>query len=234
MILNPDGSPTEIEAVELSRRLLAALRTDSNDAGIAAAAMQLHGIAPGLIDGDKARIAFWLNVYNALLLDRLRVKPAGGNMLMHPRVFSGARYVIGGRTYSLNQIEHGVLRRNSRAPFPPLRPFRPSDERLQALPSHLDPRIHFALNCGARSCPPIRTYAAELLDEDLEAATTAYLRAETEVGADAITLPRLMKLYGRDFGGATDRVAFAAVLRAGAWSPRRGGSRRAQDPLRAL
>lgn len=210
-VLNPEAEPAKLEAVELSRQLLDGLRDGSESDAPGALAAQLHGVDPATIDSDEARIAFWLNLYNALLLNRLRVRPVSGNMLMHPRVFSSSAFAVGGGTYSLNQIEHGVLRRNSPAPFPPLRPFGTTDPRLRAAPAHLDPRIHFALNCGARSCPPIRTYSAEGLDDALEAATAAYLLAETQVEPTTVVLPQLMKLYGRDFGATADRIGFAAT-----------------------
>lgn len=38
----------------------------------------------------------------------------------------------------------------------------------------LDPRIHFALVCGAKSCPPIKVYTADALEEGLEAAAAAF------------------------------------------------------------
>ena len=210
-VLNPDAAATDTEAVELSARLLDALRAGPKEERAAGdLAAQLHGVHPIEIEGDDARIAFWLNLYNALLLNRLLVRPVTGKMTMHPRVFSSSVYVIGGATYSLNQIEHGVLRRNSRAPYTGRRTFRSNDPRLRVAPSRIDPRIHFALNCGARSCPPIRTYAADRLGADLEAAATAYLTVETEIGPDAITLPRLMRLYRGDFGSTADQIRFAA------------------------
>lgn len=44
----------------------------------------------------------------------------------------------------------------------------------------LDPRIHFALNCGARSCPPVAYYTVDQIDEQLQAAMTGHLKAETD------------------------------------------------------
>ena len=38
----------------------------------------------------------------------------------------------------------------------------------------LDPRIHFALVCGAKSCPPIRVYTPASLEVALEAAAQAF------------------------------------------------------------
>ena len=51
----------------------------------------------------------------------------------------------------------------------------------------MDPRIHFALVCGARSCPPIRTYTAEGLDAQLAAAAEAFVTGDVEIGDDAAT-----------------------------------------------
>jgi Protein of unknown function, DUF547 len=69
--------------------------------------------------------------------------------------------------------------------------------------SRLDARIHFALNCGARSCPPIAAWDPASLDANLERATTAYLAAETARMLDGrqIRVPRLLLWYSGDFGG---------------------------------
>ncbi len=42
----------------------------------------------------------------------------------------------------------------------------------------LDPRIHFALVCGAKSCPPIKVYTSGALEEGLEAAASAFCEGE--------------------------------------------------------
>jgi hypothetical protein len=214
--MNPGEAVCRLEAVELSRLTLDALRSPAESKerdSLDHFAGQLNGIDPGEIEGDAARIAFWANLYNALLLHRLSISPARGSMLRHPRIFSSSAYGVGGSTYSLNQIEHGVLRVNRRAPLQPRSPFRGGDPRLRSLPSRLDPRIHFALNCGARSCPPIRSYDPAGLDADLELATRAYLRAETVIdrARRVVTLPRLMRLYAPDFGSRLEQVAFASA-----------------------
>jgi Protein of unknown function, DUF547 len=80
------------------------------------------------------------------------------------------------------------------------------------MPSRIDPRIHFALNCGARSCPPIRDYEPEALDAQLELATRAYLEAETVLEPDRgrVRLPRLLRLYAADFGDRARQLEFAS------------------------
>lgn len=45
-------------------------------------------------------------------------------------------------------------------------------------PQPMDPRIHFALNCGAASCPPIRVYTPDRLEFGLEAAASAFCAGE--------------------------------------------------------
>lgn len=158
------------------------------------------------------RLGLWLNLYNALLLHETALRPREGSLLRHRRLFSTAAYRVGRSTYTLNEIEHGVLRCNRRAPYGLRPPFRRGDPRLLSLPSSLDPRVHFALNCGARSCPPIRPFGAAEVDAQLDAATAGYLRTEVELDRDSgsLTLPGLMKLYRRDFGGRQEQLGFVA------------------------
>jgi hypothetical protein len=214
-VLNPELAEAELEPVELSRRLLAGARRAGDPescAGLELLAGQLHVVDPAAIEGDAARIAFWVNLYNALLLHCLCRRPLKGNLLLHLRMFDRVAYRVGPHAYPLNLIEHGVLRGNRRAPLRPRRPLRTGDPRTAAAPAEADARIHFALNCGAVSCPPIHAYDAGSLDTRLEAATTAYLRSETTVDTESrrIRLPRLMRIYRADFGGREGQLAFAA------------------------
>lgn len=95
-------------------------------------------------DGSKA---FWINVYNVftlkLICDNWPVKSIMN--LDGGKVWDRKWITIEGQTYSLNQIEHSILRPMG------------------------DPRIHFALVCAARSCPPLRSepYDADRLNEQL-------------------------------------------------------------------
>ncbi len=161
---------------------------------------------PAEIRGDDARIAFWLNAYNETLAAELDSRPRRGNLLLQRRLFKTTTIEIAGQSYSLNVIEHGLLRGNARPPGSMRRLAGLGDPRLEAAPSTVDPRIHFALNCGAASCPVVRRYEAETLNETLEAATRAYIEAESSLDRDSgtITLPGLMKLYRGDFGNGED------------------------------
>jgi hypothetical protein len=68
----------------------------------------------------------------------------------------------------------------------------------------MDPRVHFALVCGAKSCPPIRTYTAEGLDAQLDAAAEAFVTGDVEIVDDSNSTVRCSKIvgewYAEDFG----------------------------------
>lgn len=162
--------------------------------------------ATGLAETE--RTAFWINLYNAALLHELCRRPRSGTLIRHRSLFRRCGYRVGGEEYTLDVIEHGLLRTNRRPPYG-LRPLlRGGDPRLKAAPGRLDPRVHFALNCGARSCPPLRSYSAERLGEELESARRAYLAAEAGLDREraTLTLPGLVKLYRRDFGPVSDQI----------------------------
>lgn len=211
-VLNPRATSLELEPLALSQSLLATAHDAGDCRRLDPLSGQLVAVAPDAIEGDAGRIAFWLNLYNALLLHCLSLRPIRGSLLRHLRLFDRVAYDVGGRRYTLNVIEHGVLRRNRRPSLHLRPPLRGSDPRLDAAPAALDPRIHFALNCGARSCPPVRAYSSDGLDTELDRATGAYLEAEAAVDLQSgrVTLPHLMRLYRADFGGRAAQLAFTA------------------------
>ena len=125
---------------------------------------------------------------------------------------SGAAYDVGGLVFCLDDIEHGVLRAN--APTVGGKTlFLPDDLRLPCVLPELDPRLHFALNCGARSCPPIKIYTTARLEEGLNLATRAFLEADLapNVNANELVCTKLLDWYGPDFG--VDSRARVARLR---------------------
>jgi hypothetical protein len=161
------------------------------------------------VSSHAEKLAFWLNAYNEIVAGELAARPRRGRLLRHRRMFRTIGREVDGLRFTPDVIEHGLLRGNRRPPYG-LRPLlRPGDARLAHAPAQVDPRVHFALNCGARSCPPIRRYDADQVSEQLEEATRAYLQAETGVdrAAGVVRLPYLMRLYRADFA---DPVAFAA------------------------
>lgn len=212
-VLNPAGRALEHEAVALSGKLLEAARApeaQSDPAPFDILAGQLHEVDPAGVPDDGSRAAFWINVYNGLVAHGLILSPARGSVWRELGLFGGTAYAVGNATYTPNEIEHGLLRGNRRPPWHVRTSLRANDVRLLASPSRFDPRIHFALNCGARSCPPIRHYEGEALRQQLELATRSYLSQETEVSPKGIALPGLMRLYRSDFGSKQEATDFVA------------------------
>jgi hypothetical protein len=189
-------------------------RSRDDDAGssLQSSIDALATVALDALTDDAARLAFWCNTYNALLRHALhRLRPTG-TVVTNLLLFERAVWWVGGHRFSLNDVEHGVLRKNQRPlPLWP-RPFAPSDPRYGLMLSRPEPRIHFALNCGAVSCPPIRAYTPEAVDEQLELATRSYLGSMTKVDRSKgeVTLSRLVSLYAQDFGSRTDAIRFTA------------------------
>ena len=68
---------------------------------------------------------------------------------------------------------------------------------------NVDWRIHFALNCGAKSCPPVAIYDVENLDNQLDFMTKAYLEEQTSYDSVSKTASTsvLMSWFRGDFGG---------------------------------
>eukprot|EP00307_Rebecca_sp_RCC1486_P005008 CAMPEP_0119424388 /NCGR_PEP_ID=MMETSP1335-20130426/32427_1 /TAXON_ID=259385 /ORGANISM="Chrysoculter rhomboideus, Strain RCC1486" /LENGTH=463 /DNA_ID=CAMNT_0007449909 /DNA_START=16 /DNA_END=1407 /DNA_ORIENTATION=- len=152
----------------------------------------------------EAQLSFWLNLYNAMVVHGMAVvgAPAGPE---ERRAFyggqSGVTYDIGGKRFSLDDIEHGIVRGS---PAHDARAFSRTDTRYAlVLPrERFDARIHFALNCGAKSCPPIKIYEAEQLDFALGLAAQAFCESTTTVDRDARTVrvSKLFEWYAVDFG----------------------------------
>ena len=156
-------------------------------------------------DQPEAR-AFWINLYNALTLQAMMYHKIQHSVLEFPGFFDCCSYQVHfdslDFTVSLNEIEHGILRGNRAVLFSA--PFAPNDPR-QALILPLEARIHFALNCGAISCPPIRAYQSENLESQLELATRSYLQS-VRLENSVVFLPKLLQWYAKDFGNPLEFV----------------------------
>ncbi|MGD9892519.1 MAG: DUF547 domain-containing protein [Dehalococcoidia bacterium] len=167
---------------------------------------ELWRFDPSSLIGRNERTAFWINLHNALVIDAVINFWLRESVREVPGFFHRAAYQIGGYRFALADIEHGVLRGN-RPLHPRLpSPFLAGDPRAALALDIVDPRIHFALNCGTRSCPPVAFYEAVQLDEQLDAAADAFINTEgvrDEHGE--IVLSPLFEFYVEDFGGQ-DRV----------------------------
>ena len=108
-------------------------------------------------------IAFFINIYNALVIHAKVARGHPTNLWQRYKFFNYTSYTIGGYMYSLQDIENGVLRANRKGIGQFRRPFGSKDPRRKIALSRPEPRIHFALVCGAKSCPPIKTYSSQVI-----------------------------------------------------------------------
>jgi hypothetical protein len=78
-----------------------------------------------------------------------------------------------------------------------------------------DPRIHFALNCGAKGCPPIAFYHGDKLDTELNRALEAFfVSGGVHVQGQDLHLSMIFKWYENDFpGGILDYIRHTAPQR---------------------
>jgi len=149
---------------------------------------------------NQEKKVFFINIYNMLTIHGIIEHGSPNNMFRRNWFFSSISYNIGGHRYTLNDIEHGILRGNKTPPGGIFRLIPSNDVRApNILSDQLDPRIHFALVCGAKGCPPVRIYSIDEIDEQLNIATESYLENEIKVRNDKIFLPKLLQWYKSDF-----------------------------------
>lgn len=164
-------------------------------------ARELAAFDPANLAGREERLAFWINVYNALSIEAVVAFGLRRSIREAPGFFRRAAYQIGGQRFSAEAIEHGILRGN-RPPLPRLAPpLADDDSRLAVSISPPDPRVHFAINCATRACPPLHVYTAERLELQLDDAAEAFIRGGVTIEAGQVTVSSIFLFYPDDFGG---------------------------------
>ncbi len=159
------------------------------------------------LTNNQEKLAFWINIYNALTIDAIITfeikKSLTETNFGLLSFFRKAAYEIDGNRYSLEDIEHGILRANSGHPYFPGPHFSNNDDRISHVIYPFDYRIHFALNCASISCPPIAFYQALNLESQLDLAMHNFIDQETilELKEKKIVLSTIFKWYESDFDG---------------------------------
>jgi hypothetical protein len=145
--------------------------------------MSLSKVNPKVLSKDD-QMAFYINYYNAQTLALvLENYPLTSIMKLDKgKVWDRKVLVIEGVKYSLNNIEHDILRKN-----------------------YKDPRIHFALNCAAISCPPLhnKAFIGLKLNEQLNLLTTQFInnKVYNTIGQNGVKVSKIFDWYQKDFGG---------------------------------
>lgn len=139
----------------------------------------------------EARLAFWINAYNAVTVKGILREYPTSSIRNHTAKLYGYNIwkdlvlPVEGRNYSLEQIEHEVLRKLS------------------------EPRIHFAIVCASIGCPRLlnRAYTASELDEQLSVNAKAFFADKTKFTYDArrrtIQVSPILEWFATDFGATT-------------------------------
>ena len=166
-------------------------------------ARALRRMDPGVLGSDARKIAFWINIYNVMVIHGVVALGIKDSVREVRRFFQRIRYEIGGMLFTPDDVEHGILRGNRRPPGSLFRPFSPWDERRRHMMRILEPRIHFALVCASSSCPPIEVYTEDDIDRQLDVAAMTFLNGgglEVDRKGGIVRLSRIFKWYMRDFG----------------------------------
>ena len=171
----------------------------------------------GLADTDFKRVriaaqtAFWLNVFNAVVVRDIAELAQAETVKEVEAFFEQPRVRVAGFGYSLDDIEHGLLRGNVPKFGSSKPPMERDDPRLAHTPLAYDERMHFGLFSAGRSSPPLRVFDGGHVDRDLEDATSAYLQREARVEQEGalVILPRQFFWYREDFGGEQSALGFA-------------------------
>lgn len=152
----------------------------SNDAGTIDAIV--NAIATQKASGSKEdQLAFYINAYNAwmikIVLDRY---PTDSVLNGDSKIFEKKIIKVGGVTMSLNDLEHNIIRKKFN-----------------------DSRIHFAVNCGSESCPPLakEAFTGSKLNEQLHNLTVKFINSKYGVKQSGNTLhvSQLFDWYKSDF-----------------------------------
>ncbi len=140
------------------------------------------------------KVAFWINAYNALtlkaIIDNYPIKARLFKSLTYPKnsirqipgVWDKRQFLVMGQKMTLDQVEHRILREQFK-----------------------EPRIHVALVCAARSCPPLRSvpYVSKKLDQQFDDQARKFLSQPTNFRVDKkakkVYLSKIFQWFGKDF-----------------------------------
>ena len=177
----------------------------SNATDLQALEAVVNGIASEQISSleRNAQLAFYINAYNAWILhEALEKYPTKSVKDTLFTFFTGKRINVAGEQMSFNRLEKEVI-----------------------IPKFSEPRVHFALNCASRSCPPLQAQAFEAgkLDGQLERLAKTFVNTNYGVAFDAASktarLSKIFDWYKDDFAKEGGAVAFVNKRRSSPLPP---------------
>lgn len=201
--VSTNNKKNDNSTVQLAQDFVYAAKTGDDLTGFM---QRLNNLSETTLDtalkNDDAKKAFWINVYNGYT--NAVLKKNGELYKDRGTFFKKKQIIVAGKNLSLDDIEHGLLRRSkTKWSLGYISKLFPGSFEKKHRVDKVDYRIHFALNCGAKSCPPIAFYTPEKLETQLELATKNYLTSEATYDAakNEVALPAIMSWFRADFGG---------------------------------
>ena len=135
----------------------------------------------------EARLAFWINAYNAVTIHGILREYPTSSIRNHTarvlgyKIWDDLQLYVGGKPYSLNSMEHKILRKMN------------------------EPRIHFAIVCASVSCPRLlnEAYVPDRINEQLETNARDFFAREQNFRyvRGRMQLSSILNWFGSDFGG---------------------------------
>jgi Protein of unknown function, DUF547 len=172
----------------------------NNAADMQAIQAVVDGIAKEAVSGldKRQQLAFYINAYNAWILhEALGKYPTASVKDTFFTFFTGKRIKVAGQETSFNALEKETIRSKFN-----------------------EPRVHFALNCASRSCPPLNreVFSSGKIEEQFEKLAKGYVNSEKGVkySAESKTtqLSKIFDWYKDDFKGEGGPLAFINKRRA--------------------
>jgi len=152
----------------------------------------------------RERLAFYINLYNALCLQCIFERGPPGGQIERWRQHNNFSYSMNGLNYSIADLKHGIIRGNQKQPISIMRQFGDDDPRKESVLGILEPRVHFALCEGSTSCGRLRLYTGGKVDKELQDVTASYLVEHVKIDTEnkTVSLPEVLKTYSSDFAAS--------------------------------
>ncbi|XP_051199058.1 uncharacterized protein [Lolium perenne] len=155
---------------------------------------------------DDARLAFWINLYNALLMHAYLAYGVPRSDMKLFSLMQKAAYTIGGNSFSAAFIEYVILKmkppnhRPQMALLLALQKIKAPEEHKKFCISAPEPLLTFALSCGMYSSPAVKIYTASNVREELQDAQRDFIRASVGVSRKGkLLIPKMLHCFARGF-----------------------------------
>lgn len=147
---------------------------------------------------NNEKLAYWINAYNAftvkLIVDNYpleSIKDLNPSLTIPTvrSIWTKEWFQIGGEDFSLDRIEHKILRKDFE-----------------------EPRIHFAVNCASFSCPPLRNeaFVAEKVDQQLDEQARQFINdtVRNRIAKYKVNISKIFQWFTGDFTEGQSLIDF--------------------------